>query len=380
MKSSTKPRVVSLFSGCGGMDLGFVQAGYEIVWANDINPDACATYRHNIGDIIEGDVTNLTIPKLDNIDVLTSGFPCQPFSNAGSRKGVDDPRGRLYENTMAFIEALRPTAVVFENVRGLLSTRIDDQKLIDVLENRLQSFGYQVEHRLLNLSHFGIPQNRIRVVVIGVLQKKSTIDFLEHAFPEITLDKDLSLKATLKGLTSEIPNQTELMKLNPQAAYYGAMIPPGGSWKSLPYDVLPDRWKKIRNDMARYHYPNFFRRYASHEISGTITAAFKPENAGVWHPTESRILSVREIARIQTFPDNFIFKGRTIKSRYQQIGNAVPPLLAFQIASQLKNILATKPILKPRKLPESFELNVNRPLHEQKSEILERINKIKSMG
>jgi len=352
------------------MDLGFQSAGYDIVWANDINQDACATYRHNIGDIIEGDVTSQAVPDLQNVDVLTSGFPCQPFSNAGSRRGISDPRGRLYENTMEFVEKLQPKVVVLENVRGLLSTKVDDRNLIDVLEERLESLGYFVQHRLVNFSHFGVPQNRIRVLVIAVRNK----EWLSGVFPEITVGKDLSLRATLKGLTNKHLNQNELMRLNPQALHYGAMIPPGGSWKSLPYDILPERWKRIRDNMAKYHYPNFFRRYAPDEISGTITAAFKPENAGVWHPVESRILSVREIARIQTFPDQFEFKGRTIKSKYQQIGNAVPPHIAFQIAEQINSLLNGQSDANQRVLPESHELNVNRPIHRQPPETLSRFD------
>lgn len=369
MNHSSRPRVVSLFSGCGGMDLGFHQAGYEIVWANDVDPDACETYRCNIGEIIEGEIAEIGLPSLRDVDVLTAGFPCQPFSNAGSRKGVKDPRGRLYENTMEFISALRPKAVVFENVRGLLSTKVDDQRLIDVIQSRLQGMGYHVSYRLINFSHFGVPQNRIRVIVIALLDG----DLMPHAFPTITVGKDLTLKTTLDGLTQKTPNQLELMRLNPQALHYGAMIPPGGSWKSLPYDILPERWKKIRNDMPRYHYPNFFRRYAEHEISGTITAAFKPENAGVWHPTEPRIFSVREIARIQTFPDDFVFEGRTIRSKYQQIGNAVPPLMAFQIARQLRKVLAGEEIDRRCGVPESHELNVNRPIEHQSVDILNRL-------
>jgi DNA (cytosine-5)-methyltransferase 1 len=119
--------------------------------------------------------------------------------------------------------------------------------------------------------------------------------------------------------------------------------------------------------MAKYHYPNFFRRYARNEIPGTITAAFKPENAGVWHPIENRIFSVREIARIQTFPDDFVFQGRNIKSKYQQIGNAVPPLMGKLIANQLKHYFErTKVSSMKRSKVESTELNVNQPIHKQK--------------
>lgn len=364
VKKKIKPTVVSMFSGCGGMDLGFIQAGYEVVWANDFDEDACSTYKHNIGHIVHGDVTTLDVPDIKDLDVLTAGFPCQPFSNAGSRKGTDDPRGQLYQQTFKFIERLNPKVVVFENVRGILSTQTENGKLLEeIIDTLSNQYGYHVSYRLMNFSHFGVPQNRIRVIVIAVKNK----NYIDHLFPEVTHDFDLSIGATLAGITDELPNQTEMMRLNPQALHYGAMIPEGGSWKNLPYEVLPERWKKIRDNMPRYHYPNFFRRYARHEVQGTITAAFKPENAGVWHPVENRIYSVREVARFQTFPDDFIFQGRTVKSKYQQIGNAIPPFMAKQIAEQLKNyIQKTEVNTLKRSMVESTKLNVNQPMHKQK--------------
>lgn len=362
-KNHIKPTVVSMFSGCGGMDLGFVQAGYEVLWANDLKRDACETYTQNIGEIICGDVNDLDIPQLKKLDVLTAGFPCQPFSNAGSRKGTDDSRGNLYMSTFKFIEALQPKAVVYENVRGLLSFKGREKKLIDEISDVLRyDFGYHVDYKLLNFSHFGVPQNRIRVILVAT----KDADAVEHAFPEPLEGLDLSIQTTLKGLNVKVPNQRELMKLNPQALFYGSQIPEGGSWKDLPYEVLPERWKKIRDDMARYHYPNFFRRYARHDVSGTITAAFKPENAAVWHPTKDRIFSVREIARIQTFPDDFVFHGSSIKSKYEQIGNAVPPAIAKLIAEGLKPyVLNTGKVRKP-KVKESTHFNVNRPIGKTK--------------
>lgn len=362
-----KLTVLSMFSGCGGMDLGFVQAGYNVVWANDSDIDACETYKKNIGEIVCEDVTELDVPNIKNLDVLTAGFPCQPFSNAGSRKGTTDPRGNLYKQTFKFIEELNPKAIVFENVRGILSTIGNKGKLIDEIVDTLRDkYGYHVSYRLVNFSHFGVPQKRIRVIIIGI--KNS--EYMDHIFPEISEGKDLTLKATLKGITKKLPNQDEIMRLNPQALHYGSMIPEGGSWKNLDYEILPERWKKIRDNMAKYHYPNFFRRYARNEIQGTITAAFKPENAGVWHPTKDRIFSVREIARIQTFPDEFVFHGRTIKSKYQQIGNAVPPLMAQKIATQLKFFIQSVEVRKlKRKKIESTKLNVNQPITNQKVSI-----------
>lgn len=354
------PKAVSMFSGCGGMDLGLTQAGYDVVWANDIKPDACETYRHNIGPIVQGDINELDVPKFKNIDLLAAGFPCQPFSNAGSRKGTRDTRGTLYQATFKFIEELNPKVVIYENVRGILSIQGKKHKLIDEIAETLRcKYGYHIAYRLLNFSHFGVPQNRIRVVLVALRDEQ----YLDHAFPEVVAGKDLSIETTLRGLHENIPNQTELMKLNPQALHYGAMIPEGGSWKDLPYEILPERWKKIRDNMERYHYPKFFRRFARHEISGTITAAFKPENAAVWHPTENRIFSVREIARIQTFPDDFIFHGSSVKSKYEQIGNAVPPLVAKLFGLQLMDYLRQKPVSEMvRKSPESNEFNVNKPI------------------
>lgn len=329
---------VSLFSGCGGFDLGFHQAGFETVFANDINPDACETYRLNIGEISDQDVRVIGVPKLSKRpDVLTAGFPCQPFSNAGSRKGVGDSKsGNLYQTALAFVRDLKPRSVVFENVRGLLSFSDGKRLLIQEICEQLDSLGYDVVFSLIDASRHNVPQKRMRLFIVGVERTYAAGIF---SFPEPVDRDDLSLQHTIMDLGSKVLNQSELMQLNPQAIQLGSMVPEGGSWKNIPYEKLPERLKKISDNMERYRWPNFYRRYHRDEIAGTITAAFKPENAGVWHPIEKRIFSVREIARIQTFPDWFNFVGRTIKSKYQQIGNAVPPRLAYEIAVQIKSVL-----------------------------------------
>lgn len=329
---------VSLFSGCGGFDLGFHQAGFKTVFANDINPDACQTYRQNIGEILDQDVRVVGVPKLSKRpDVLTAGFPCQPFSNAGSRRGVEDSsRGTLYQTALAFVRNLKPRSVVFENVRGLLSFGDGEKLLIQEICEELDALGYNVVFSLIDASRHHVPQKRLRVFIVGIEKAHATGVF---SFPHPIDRDDLSLNHTIMDLNSKVLNQEELMQLNPQALQLGSMVPEGGSWKNIPYEKLPERLKKISDNMERYRWPNFYRRYHRDEIAGTITAAFKPENAGVWHPIEKRIFSVREIARIQTFPDWFNFAGRTIKSKYQQIGNAVPPRLAYEMAMQIKAVL-----------------------------------------
>jgi len=331
---------VSLFSGCGGFDLGFRQAGFKTVFANDIDTDACQSYRLNLGEIVEGDLRTAILPKPKRRpDVLTAGFPCQPFSNAGSRKGIKDDRGTLFQTAIDIVEELNPRVVVFENVRGLLSFKNGKKLLIEEICSQLDELGYDVVFSLVDASRHHVAQKRLRVLIIGVKRDKKHGVF---SFPHPVDRPDLTLEHTILDLTPDAPNQGELMQLNPQAIHIGSMVPEGGSWKDIPYDKLPPRLQRIRDNIKRYHWPKFYRRFHRNEVAGTITAAFKPENAGVWHPTKKRIFSVREIARIQSFPDWFKFDGRTIKRKYQQIGNAVPPRLAYELASQIVQVLKGK--------------------------------------
>jgi DNA (cytosine-5)-methyltransferase 1 len=335
--SNGKLTHISLFSGCGGFDLGFHQSGFKTIFANDINEDAAETYKHNIGEICTEDIRKVNLPAFKGRpDVLTAGFPCQPFSNAGSRKGLEDGRGTLYQSALSVVNRTKPRAVVFENVRGILSFKKDGKLLIQEICEQLDELGYDVTFSLIDASRHNVPQKRLRLFIVGIDKNEKKGKF---AFPTPIDRSDLTLKHTILDLKAKTINQNELMQLNPQAIALGAMVPEGGSWKDIPYSKLPDRMKRIADNMEKYRWPNFYRRFHRDEVAGTITAAFKPENAGVWHPIDQRIFSVREIARIQTFPDWFGFRGKTIKSKYQQIGNAVPPRLAFEIAEQVKAAL-----------------------------------------
>jgi DNA (cytosine-5)-methyltransferase 1 len=334
----------SLFSGCGGFDLGFRQAGFRTVFANDIDFDACETYRLNLGEITEGDIREISLPKLrKRLDVLTAGFPCQPFSNAGSRKGLKDVRGTLFQTAIDTVGKLKPRVVVFENVRGILSFKNGSKLLIEEICSQLDQAGYDVTFSLIDASRHNVAQKRLRVFVVGVERGSRNGVF---AFPSPIDRDDLTLEHTILDLTPCVPNQTELMQLNPQAIKIGEMIPEGGSWKDIPYEQMPPRFQRIWDDIVRYRWPKFYRRFHRTEIAGTITAAFKPENAGVWHPTEKRIFSLREIGRIQSFPDWYQFAGKSTKSKYQQIGNAVPPRLAFEIALQIEKVLLGEDLMK----------------------------------
>lgn len=337
-KGKEKPKMVSLFSGCGGLDLGFEAAGFDIVWANDFDSDAQAVYRLNIGEIDGRDIMSVGEEDIPDCDILTAGFPCQPFSNAGNRKGVHDSRGMLYKECLRIIEKKMPKVIVFENVKGLLSTKyIDGRKLVDVIVEDLSNMngiGYNVVYKLINASDYGVPQNRQRVLFIGI-RKDLNIDFV---FPEKMDKKGLTVGDILE-IPNDVPNQVD-WPLSPQAMEMIAYIPEGGSWKDVPYEHLAPRFRRIRDNMKKYHSPNFYRRFARNEICGTMTASAQPENCGIVHPLENRRFTIREVARIQTFPDDFIFiddNMKNITAMYKVIGNAVPVKMANVIATAIKD-------------------------------------------
>lgn len=330
---NNSPRLISLFSGCGGLDLGFEKAGFERVWANDFDSDAQAVYALNLGEIDGRDILSIDEGEIPDGDILTAGFPCQPFSNAGNRKGVHDSRGMLYKECLRIIKSKMPKVIVFENVKGLLSTKyIDGRSLVEVIVEDLSNIGdagYNVVHRLLNAADYGVPQNRQRVFFVGV-RKDLGITF---AFPEKIKKENLTLRHVL-DMPEDLPNQVDWV-LSPQALEMISYISEGGSWKDVPYENLAPRFQRIRDDMKKYRSPNFYRRFSRDEICGTITASAQPENCGIVHPTENRRYTIREIARIQTFPDDFMFIDDTpknITAMYKVIGNAVPVGLAQRIA------------------------------------------------
>lgn len=328
------PRLVSLFSGCGGLDLGFEMAGFKRVWANDFDPDAQRVFRKNLGEIDGRDIREVPASDIPKCDIVLAGFPCQPFSNAGNRKGIHDSRGKLYQECLRIVAEKKPKVFLFENVKGLLSSKyVDGRKLVNVIAEDLNNLGYRVTYSVLNASHYSVPQKRERLIMVGVLK---TLD-VHFCFPSRKTSKDLTLRNTILNIPADVPNQKD-WPLSPQAMSMLNYIPQGGSWKNIPYEELAPRFKRIRDNMVRYHSPNFYRRFALDEINGTITAAAQPENCGIIHPLYNRRYTIREIARIQSFPDNFIFFDETLKdivAMYKVIGNAVPPLMGKAIGEAI---------------------------------------------
>lgn len=336
------PKQISLFSGCGGMDLGFEKAGFNIVWANDFDSDAQAVYSLNLGKIDKRDILTVDEDEIPDGDILTAGFPCQPFSNAGNRKGVHDSRGMLYKECLRIIAKKMPKVIVFENVKGLLSTKyIDGRNLADVIVEDLSSMnniGYNVVYQLVNAADYGVPQNRQRVLFVGVRKDLGKT----FVFPPKQSKENLALKNIL-DVPEDAENHVD-WPFSPQALDMIEYIPEGGSWKDVPYEHLAPRFQRIRDDMKKYHSPNFYRRFSRNEICGTMTASAQPENCGIIHPTENRRYTVREVARIQTFPDDFKFitdTPKNITAMYKVIGNAVPVTLAYNIAKAIMDQVFT---------------------------------------
>lgn len=388
-----KLKIASLFSGCGGLDLGF-SGGFEfygkrfkklntkIVFANDFDKDASMCYNSNPLLVKDGakcileDIRNIDAETIPDFDILLAGFPCQPFSNAGNRKGVNDKNGRgtLFEECERILKSKvskgkRPKAFVFENVRGIMSCHMDDGTPVpEEIKKRMENLGFNVSFKLICASNYGVPQQRYRFLIIGVDNKYKAFDFNEldnvvnvEKIPSVAqgTQEPLLLGSILQGV-SKLPDNNfweyslttqqtvDLIgpcshgnKLDDLFASKFKMIDlpqiafEGKSWKDIPYEQLTPRFKRIFDDPKRYHSPKFFRRFAYGEINGTITASAQPENCGITHPIENRRYTVREIARIQSFPDNYLFGSIPLQSRYKVIGNAVPPILGWVVAYAL---------------------------------------------
>lgn len=326
-----KPKVVSTFTGCGGLDLGFEMEGFQTVWANDFNELACDTYRHNLGDhIVHGDITQIdpfTDDSIPAADLVTGGFPCQDFSIIWKRPGLDGERGGLYKNFRDFIAAKQPKAFVAENVKGLLTAnkKLAIKTIIEDLES--VSPGYIVKPRLYNFAEYGVPQFRERVLIVGI-RIDTGFDFRHPkpthgprgAHPYVTAGE--ALKAVEK-----VQFNNEHMRQMPRTRKILENIPEGGNFTDIPKDS-PYYVKGMISHV--------YRRLDRNQPSKTLIAA---GGGGTWgyHYSEPRALTNRERARIQSFPDSFEFLGSNAEVR-RQIGNAVPPQGVRALATRLKSL------------------------------------------
>lgn len=300
-------RVVSLFSGAGGLDLGFIKAGHQILWANDLYTDAVKTYQKNIGNhIVCEDISKISTSDIPDCDIVIGGFPCQGFSVANTKRHVDDERNVLYKQLLRVIRDKNPKFFLAENVKGILS--IGKGQVFQMILEDFKSIGYNVQYRVLNAADYGVPQTRLRVIIVGV---RKDVHF-EYKYPSPTNSKD--------GATG-LPRWVSV----------------SDALKDIPDPDLP-------NNLPNHDYSKYklsFNGYIGHrplnpDMPAPTVTARGDDKGGVVilpHPTAARRMSCRELATIQSFPLDYEFQGNR-SSVYRQIGNAVPVLLGYAVAKQ----------------------------------------------
>lgn len=319
--------VVSLFSGCGGMDLGFYKEGFKILWANDIDPIACETYKRNIGDhIVAGDITNIDYENIPDCDVLLGGFPCQDFSMIWKRGGINTERGNLYRNFVDLVHLKNPKIFVAENVKGLLSA--NKGKAIEQIVRDFSAtgkFGYNVTVNLINFADYGTPQLRQRVLIIGT--RKDIKDEFVVPKPTHTPENYVSAKEALLGV-EKVKFNNDHQNINHSTIEKLKLIPAGGNFSDIP---------KSSPHYVKGMISHVYRRLHPDKPSTTIIAA---GGGGTWgyHYDEPRPLTNRERARLFGYPDDFAFVG-TITEVRRQIGNSVAPIGIQVFAKHIKKFL-----------------------------------------
>lgn len=324
-KTVSKYTAIELFAGAGGTALGMEHAGIQHVLLNEYDKHACATLRKNKPDwnVVEGDVRGLTFTE-GQADIVQGGFPCQTFSYAGRKMGFDDIRGTLFFEFARCVKEVRPKIAIGENVKGLLNH--DGGRTLKTMVGVLEELGYKVRYKVLRSQYLDIPQKRERLIIIGV---RKDLD-IPISFPK---EKDyiIPLREALhkcpKSPGQEYPEKKKkIMKL----------IPPGGYWRELP-EHLQKEYMGASFYMGGGK-TGMARRLSWDEPSLTLTCSPAQKQTERCHPEETRPLTVREYARIQTFPDSWEFAG-SVGHQYKQIGNAVPVNLGYYIGDTVIKML-----------------------------------------
>ncbi len=325
--SKSKLNSIELFAGAGGLALGMHNAGIQSKLLVDFDKDSVATLQKNMPNWNAHCDSVMDIDLDDyrgKIDVMAGGFPCQAFSYAGKSLGFADTRGTLFYEYARLIDQVKPRLVLGENVKGLLNH--DNGRTLSVIVQELENLGYRVAFKVLRAQFLDVPQKRERLIIFGI-RKDLKSDLL---FP-IEKDYTIDLRAALKGVP-----KSEGQSYSDSKSKIMDMIPEGGYWRDLP-DSLQRKYMG-----GSYHLgggkTGMARRLAWNEPSLTLTCNPAQKQTERCHPKETRPLTVREYARIQTFPDEWEFVGST-SSQYRQIGNAVPVNLGYHIGLAIRSIL-----------------------------------------
>lgn len=305
--------IISLFSGAGGLDLGLIKAGHTVLWANDIDKDACETYRHNIGNhIVCDDIKNISTLSMPNADVVVGGFPCQGFSMANLQRNVNDERNHLYKFFYETIKNKQPKYFIAENVKGILS--LGKGEVIKTIINDFVDAGYSATPYLVNMANYGVPQARQRVIILGV--RKGLESITPFTFPQETHNQNGD------------NGKKKWVSIHEAIEYY-------------PDPAEPNSYLNHIGSAYKVEYRNFtgHRQTSPDKPCPTILARGNGKGGvcAIPHYNGQRRLTIRESAAIQTFPDDYYFYG-TMNSCYRQIGNAVPVAFAYLLGKELKRL------------------------------------------
>lgn len=371
---NNKPITISLFAGAYGLDLGLEKAGFQTVSLVEIEPDATKTISLNRPhlspctvprDICEvsaktlleegGQILGLDRPlRADEVDLVTGGPPCQPFSTAGKRGSVGDPRGSLFMDFIRIVDEIKPRFFIMENVKGLLSAPIrhrphDRRGLgcaqlepdempgaaLQVILAEMKRIGYEVVYDLLNTADYGVPQARERVIFIGY-KGNDSVTLPLPTYSQKGTGKKPKWLTIREGFKDLVDSQPEFVPYSENRLKYLRLLTAGQNWRHLPSELQQEAMGgAYKSEGGKV---GFYRRLAWDKPSPTVTTSPHQKATDMCHPDELRPLSVRECARIQTFPDDWVFYGSTA-SKYRQIGNAVPVLLGEAIGQYLYQVI-----------------------------------------
>lgn len=341
VEHSVKPlkvyKSIELFAGAGGLALGLEKAGFKHIVLNEFDKDACNTLRKNFpdSDVIEEDIHTVDFSKYKGqIDFISGGFPCQAFSYAGNQKGFEDARGTLFFELARAIKEIQPKVFLGENVKGLL--KHDDGRTFETISKVIDELGYYlVPPRVLKAVMYKVPQKRERIFLVGI--RKDLADKVTFHWPS-PYERVMTLQDAFYAgdlFKTDVP-ESEGQKYPKRKAEILSLVPQGGNWKNLPDELQREFMKGSyflgggKTGMAR--------RLSLNEPSLTLTCAPAQKQTERCHPLETRPLTVREYARIQTFPDEWTFAGN-MTSQYKQIGNAVPVNLANAMGCSLIRLM-----------------------------------------
>lgn len=327
---------IELFAGAGGLALGIERAGFDTRGLIEIDKDAADTLRLNRPDwrVINDDIANISCMDLQKyfsiekgeLELLSGGAPCQSFSYAGKRLGLDDTRGTLFYHYARFLEQLQPKMFLFENVRGLLTH--DNGRTYKTITEIFENTGYTIQKKVLNAWDYNVAQKRERLITIGV--RKDLTDKIRYSFPQ-----PHEYKPVLRDILPGCP-KSEGVAYSEYKRRIFELVPPGGYWRDIPEEVAKEYMKSCwYMEGGR---TGILRRLSLDEPSLTVLTSPSQKQTDRCHPIEARPFTIRENARCQSFPDDWQFCGG-IGSKYKQVGNAVPVNLAYDIAVKIREAL-----------------------------------------